>query len=192
MFRGFIALIFAALWWVLDRLWGDPIYDQLRPMIPDWISRPSLENIVTFGPIALALAAAGYCWYRIPEQNRESEASVPSHDRSITNNASNYGSQITGDVTFNVSNGYAVLSEAEASALASKLRDLSSVEVRIIGNQNCLSIGHATVEKLKSLGVTVGDVIPIGQQIPEPSNPYEVILSDEKSSALLTIAPKAY
>lgn len=123
---------------------------------------------------------------------QKSEEPMAGDDRSIINNASNYGQQFTGDITFNVSNGYAVLSETEVGSLASKLSELSSVEVHIVGNQKCSAIGDALVEKLKSLGVNVSGVVSIGTQIPEPTEPYEISVSQEQSTAVLTIAPKAY
>lgn len=32
-------------------------------MIPEWISEPSTENIITFGPILVAIAVGLYFWY---------------------------------------------------------------------------------------------------------------------------------
>lgn len=56
-----VSWILAALWWIADRLWGDKIFEWVKPLIPSVISDASAENIVTFGPLLL-LILLGFCF----------------------------------------------------------------------------------------------------------------------------------
>lgn len=52
--KGMASFIGAALWWILDRLYGDRIYAVVQPIIPNWAFNPPLAEIlgwvVSFGP----------------------------------------------------------------------------------------------------------------------------------------------
>jgi hypothetical protein len=71
--RGLASFIGSALWWLVDRLHGDAIFERVRPMIPSWISDPALEQIITWGP-AIALVLLGSYFFRQARGQRS-----PSH-----------------------------------------------------------------------------------------------------------------
>jgi len=48
-----VGLFINVIWWMADRLWGDVVFMWIRPIVPDSLSDPKLENIVTFGPILI-------------------------------------------------------------------------------------------------------------------------------------------
>ena len=60
--EGVLSFIGAAIWWLVDRLWGDAIFAAIRPMIPNWAIDPPvaawIEGTISYGP-PLALVILG-------------------------------------------------------------------------------------------------------------------------------------
>lgn len=46
--RGFFSIGGAAVWWIVDRLYGDRIFAMIKPSLPDWLTTPPLEQFGSF------------------------------------------------------------------------------------------------------------------------------------------------
>jgi hypothetical protein len=60
--KGAASYLGSAIWWITDKLWGDQLFKWARPMIPDWLAYPALEDVtrwaIAYGP-PLGLFALG-------------------------------------------------------------------------------------------------------------------------------------
>lgn len=66
----------AGIVWVVDRLHGDAIFAWVRPMIPEWVSSPTLDHALTWGPpVVLVAVGVFFAWMvlRAPEGSRPLE-----------------------------------------------------------------------------------------------------------------------
>jgi hypothetical protein len=54
LFKISASYIGSGLWWLTQQLYGDRIFKWCQPMIPDWVTNPSLPTII--GPDVSALA----------------------------------------------------------------------------------------------------------------------------------------
>ena len=64
--KAFWSCTAAALWWLLDRLYGDAIFAWLKPSMPDWLTDPPIWSWLDFAasyvPPAI-LVALGLFFY---------------------------------------------------------------------------------------------------------------------------------
>jgi len=66
--------IASGLWWILDHLYGERIYAQVRPMMPEQLLSPSFDFwvplTVGFGPPALLACLGAYFFYKALAKER--------------------------------------------------------------------------------------------------------------------------
>lgn len=82
LLEGFFSWVTAGVWWLFDRLYGDAIFEWLRPMIPDWAASPTLDRALSlglsFGPPIILFALGAFFlwrgWRKVTRSPGESEA----------------------------------------------------------------------------------------------------------------------
>ena len=63
-FKSIFSAFLAVVWWVFERLWGDEVFERMRPMIPESLQSPSMDQIITWGPVITFFLIGGYFFYK--------------------------------------------------------------------------------------------------------------------------------
>jgi hypothetical protein len=169
------------LWPDLQDFWAKNMIGQ--PIIP-WV-------LVFFGAAITAWAYFPAWRSFIMKVSKMSE-----DEKKHLNQSINIGSMSGGTVSptyinhFNtvVAPGRAELSDAGVAQLADALRG-KKVTVDLIGDPKSWAIGIRLIERLSAHGITTAMPSRIGQQFPQPSDPYSVKISKDGTMAHLVVSP---